>query len=160
MSKPFVPHGENFRDSATVMRLIAEISRHTGNRLRSDGEKIGHRFGYRSLLFHLTHGADGSSQQELVRRTGLSAPTVSVSISRMEADGLIVRKFDPGDLRSVLVFLTDKGWAMHDGMKSIFKNLEALTIKGFTNEEVSQFITYLLRVYDNVASEVPDLENS
>jgi DNA-binding MarR family transcriptional regulator len=150
---------ENPDRPAGVMRLIGEIARQTGNLLRAEGERIGHRYGYRSLLYQLTHGADGASQQELVKRTGLSAPTVSVAISRMESDGLVMRRFDPDDLRSVRVHLTDKGWALHESMKSILDRLEQFTIKGFSQDEIRQFEGYLLRVYDNIQSEEPVFEN-
>jgi DNA-binding MarR family transcriptional regulator len=59
----------------------------------------------------------------------------------------------------VLVYLTEKGWTMHDGMKSIFNHLEELTVKGFSKEEILQLTNYLSKVYENVKSEETTVEN-
>ncbi len=43
----------------------------------------------------------------------VSAPTITVSIRRLETLGLVKRSPDPADLRSVLVDITPKGLALH-----------------------------------------------
>ena len=52
---------------------------------------------------------DNVTQLDLVKATHLKAPTVSVSLQKMERDGLVTRKQDQEDLRAIRVFLTDKG---------------------------------------------------
>ncbi len=63
---------------------------------------------HRLILMELTH-KDDVTQLDLVSATHLKAPTVSVSLQRMEKEGLVRREPDKTDLRAMRVFLTDKG---------------------------------------------------
>ena len=78
----------------TPSMLLNDVSHLIRNKMRREGEASGMRQGYRRIMFHLAHGDDGGTQQDLVRRTKLSAPTISVALNRMEAEGLVKRQSD------------------------------------------------------------------
>ncbi len=63
---------------------------------------------HRLILMELTH-KDDVTQLDLVNATHLKAPTVSVSLQKMEEEGLVRREPDKNDLRAMRVFLTEKG---------------------------------------------------
>jgi DNA-binding MarR family transcriptional regulator len=54
-------------------------------------------------------GDDGVTQAGLARALRLTSGTVSVRVDRLVADGLAVRRQDPGDRRGTLVALTARG---------------------------------------------------
>lgn len=52
------------------------------------------------------------SIKELSRQLRLEAPTLSPLLKRLQSAGLVERKRDPADERSLLVSLTGPGWAL------------------------------------------------
>ena len=55
----------------------------------------------------------GCGVQEIAENLDLSAPTVSVGISKLEDRALVKRKPDPADRRAVQFFITDSGEDLH-----------------------------------------------
>lgn len=87
--------------------MTNEVSKLFRDIINREVEKLGVQNGYRQLLFHLSR-MDGVSQLELARATHLKAPTVSVTLKGMEADGLVVRRGDENDARVIHVYLTER----------------------------------------------------
>lgn len=56
----------------------------------------------------------GCGVQDIADHLGISPPTVSVGVSRLEESGMIERKPNPEDGRSVQFFQTSKGEALHN----------------------------------------------
>lgn len=54
------------------------------------------------------------TQKKLTELRHVSAPTISVMISRMEREGLVNRQTADG--RSSQISLTDKGWKLHESL--------------------------------------------
>ncbi len=52
---------------------------------------------------------EGRSQKDLAEKLDIRPQSVSEAVGRMEEEGWILRRPDPGDGRGVLVFLTEKG---------------------------------------------------
>ena len=65
---------------------------------------------YGSILIPLFE-EDGLRMSELARRARLSKQTLTTLVPRLERDGLIERRGDPGDGRAALVFLTARARA-------------------------------------------------
>jgi DNA-binding MarR family transcriptional regulator len=55
----------------------------------------------------------GCGVQEIADRLNLSSPTVSVGVSKLEEGGLVERKPNPNDGRSVQFFPTTRGETLH-----------------------------------------------
>ena len=136
----------NSPENLTLSMLINDVSRLSGNKMRWEGERYGMRNGYRRIMFHLGHGDDGGTQQNLVRHTKLSAPTVSVSLARMEAEGLVRRYPDDQDLRVIRVVLTEKGKKLNEKMHKLVHEVEDDINADLTEEELAQLKSYLLRI--------------
>jgi DNA-binding MarR family transcriptional regulator len=62
------------------------------------------------ILYALSPGPAHISQ--LARANGITGPSATVMVGRMEAAGLVQRRSDPNDGRSVLVELTASGQAL------------------------------------------------
>ena len=97
-------------------------------------------------MFHLAHGDDGGTQQDLVRRTKLSAPTISVALNRMEAEGLVKRQSDERDMRVTRVFLTEKGRQLNENMQRLVQEVEDDVRGDLSEEEIAQFKSTLLKI--------------
>jgi DNA-binding MarR family transcriptional regulator len=60
------------------------------------------------FVFNALWMGDGISVSELGERVSLDSSTLTGIIDRLEKSGYVERKINPGDRRSVLIFLTDK----------------------------------------------------
>ena len=94
--------------------------------------------------------ADGCSQLELVQKTHLKAPTVSVALKKMEEEGLVLRRQDEMDLRISRVFLTEKGCAHIRAIRERLARLDAELMPGFDEEESALLLHFLERMRDNI----------
>ena len=63
-------------------------------------------------LLILLDKRDGMSQKEISEELHISAPTVAVSMKRMEKAGIIERRNDEHDQRMVRIYLTAQGKEM------------------------------------------------
>lgn len=63
--------------------------------------------------------ADDLSVKAIGARLGLDSGTLTPLLKRLEASGLVTRRRDPADERSVRIALTDKGRALQDAAKAV-----------------------------------------
>ena len=139
-------------ESAKPSMLINDISKLFRYRVRRESENAGVNHGNRMLLTELTH-EDGVSQLSLVKKTRLSAPTVSIALTKLEADGLVKRETNPEDLRAVRVYITDKGREKDEYLRSICHNTEDIMLKGISDEEYKALISTLKKILSNLVEE-------
>jgi DNA-binding MarR family transcriptional regulator len=94
---------------------------------------------------------DGTPSTALGPRMGIEPTSLSRTLKSMEEKGLIVRKKNPKDGRSVLVFLTEYGIEMRNISKekvlifndAIYESIDAEKIKNF--HEVTNKILELIQ---------------
>lgn len=129
--------------------MTNEVSKLFRDIINRDVEKLGVQNSYRQLLFHLSR-KDGVSQLELARATHLKAPTVSVTLKNMEADGLVERKGDINDLRIIHVYLTEKGRQTDDKIREIHHMLDSRMTEGISQEELDALVATLTKMRDNM----------
>lgn len=129
--------------------MTNEVSKLFRDIINREVEKLGVQNGYRQLLFHLSR-MDGVSQLELVRATHLKAPTVSVTLKGMEADGLVVRRGDENDARVIHVYLTEKGRKTDDKIREIHHMLDSRMTEGIPQSELDALVATLTKLRDNM----------
>ena len=78
---------------------------------------------YGSILIPLFE-EDGLRMSELARRARLSKQTLTTLVPRLERDGLIERRGDPGDGRAALVFLTTRARAFAPVAAAVLAELD------------------------------------
>ena len=125
--------------------MTNEVSKLFRDIINREVEKLGVQNGYRQLLFHLSR-MDGVSQLELARATHLKAPTVSVTLKGMEADGLVVRRGDENDARVIHVYLTEKGRKTDDKIREIHHMLDSRMTEGIPQSELDALVATLIFV--------------
>ena len=136
--------------NAPPSMLINEVSKLFNDRMRQKTEAMGMADGWRRVLFHLAHN-DQLTQLELARRTHLSTPAVSVTLQKMENEGLVERKPDPGDQRAILVRLTEKGHEADRKVIGAIHHTEEVMLCKITPEEFDQIRPILEKMYHNLA---------
>ncbi len=132
-------------EEMTIHMLIGELSKITKDAVRQKSEAEGIPQGFRHIIFHLAHN-DGVTQLELARLTHLKPPTVSVTLQKMENEGLVNRTSDSDDLRKTIVTLTDKGRNIVSGITQIFKDHDKAITDSLTKEEAETLRALLLKV--------------
>ena len=137
----------------TPPMLVNQISRLFQNRMRSyDLDGVMSQESARQIMRELSR-EDGCSQLDLVHRTHLKAPTVSVTLRRLEEEKLVRRENDPLDLRVSRVFLSEKGRQHNQRVLGRIKNLDCALMQGFSKEETEQLLHFLERMRDNILSD-------
>ena len=130
--------------------LFNEVSRIVTRRFRKERDNMGMKEGYRHLIYHLSHGDDGATQQVLVAHTQLSAPTVSVSLGRMEKENIVRRYTDENDQRLVHVYLTPKGWDMVETLRKSHCDVERAFTEALTPEEFEKLGEMLAKIREKL----------
>ncbi|MBR6800598.1 MAG: MarR family transcriptional regulator [Eubacteriaceae bacterium] len=92
----------------------------------------------------------GLSQKELANKLFVSAPTITVSMKRLENAGLIEKRPDEKDARIMRVYITQKGIETAAELHRITETLEEEMFEGFTVEEKIVFRRLLLQIRDNL----------
>lgn len=149
------------RGSPTAPMLINQISRMFDERMRAV-MPAGHPLTQNSCRFimgNLIHH-DGMSQQELVNSTNMKAPTISVALRTLEEEGLVRREPDPNDMRSVRVYLTEKGRVVDEEFRGRLREMDRLLMQGISAQEEETLIRLLLAVRENVRPENPKKEKT
>lgn len=87
----------------------------------------------------------GCGVQDTADRLGLSAPTVSVSVARLEESGLVERRPNPSDRRSVQFFLTEQGKSLHAQFQNMRLRKIRRLLSGLNPQEQQEFLRLLSR---------------
>ncbi|MBQ7325444.1 MAG: MarR family transcriptional regulator [Clostridia bacterium] len=133
----------------TPMMQIIHLSKLFRDQLRRASEEAGVPGGYRAILMELSH-LESATQYELAKRTHLTAPTVSVTLQKMEHDGYITRTPDENDLRQMRVSLTEKGKAAEADNRARANALEQTLLAGLSEEERAQLSALLSTMETNL----------
>ena len=105
--------------------------------------------GHPRVLFHLRH-TPGMTQRELAKALGVAAATLSVSIRRMEAAGLVERQSDAADLRVQRLYLTEHGKAIDDRCAKGREFLMEAQFADFSDEDMATLDRLLVRMTENL----------
>lgn len=133
----------------TPMMQIIHLSKLFRDQLRRASEEAGVPGGYRAILMELSH-LESATQYELAKRTHLTAPTVSVTLQKMEHDGYITRTPDENDLRQMRVALTEKGKAAEADNRARANALEQTLLAGLSENERTQLSALLSTMENNL----------
>lgn len=125
--------------------MLGECHKLFHDRVRRECERAGMPGGFRQVLFHLSH-EDGLPQHELAERMHLRPPTVSVTLQKMEAQGLIARRPDPADQRRMRVFLLEEGRILDGRVRTLFDKTERGLHEALEPEERAELARLLSKV--------------
>ena len=87
------------------------------------------------ILLDWIAGSPGCGVQEMAAGLGLTPPTVSVGVRRLEEAGLVERQPDPRDRRAVQISLSPQGQALHQRVQGFRLRKVRRLLVGLTQQE-------------------------
>ena len=140
-------------ENMSVHMLISDISRITRCYAKAESDGLNLTQSCRNILFFLCH-EEGLTQLDLSKLTHLKPPTISVTLRKMEQEGYVIRKEDKDDHRQTRVFVTEKGRAFDDRIKSVYELHNKSIVEALTPQEEKTLKELLIKARNAV------LENS
>jgi len=95
---------------------------------------------------------DGLRGGELAERLGVEPPTITKMLRRLETCGLVERRADPEDARSLRVYLTGQGRALEAPVVRCWERAEQTVLAGINARDRQTFRRLLDRVKSNLDS--------
>ena len=136
-----------------VHTLLARTAHAARNYLRPYLSRLGLSYGQPKLLRCLsTLGA--CSQRQLADACEVDPSAICRMLDSMERDGLLTRRPDPGDRRTGVVSLTDRGREAFRQWEEQCAELENQMLEGFTEEERKALSDLLARAYRNMGGKL------
>lgn len=113
---------------------------------------IGLYAGQDGVILQLADG-DALTPGELAQRLGVKAPTMTRTISRMEAQGFLERKPDSADGRQIKVHLTPVGRQTIDRIMLATSATNGLALEDFSDKEIRTLLKLLKALNRNLDGE-------
>jgi MarR family transcriptional regulator for hemolysin len=104
-----------------------------------------------SVLAHLLR-SDGIQQKELAEQMDITAITLTGLLDRMEREGWVERRADPGDRRAKRVYLTEKVAPVTKELRSLAREVRKSALQGLSEAEQQQLMSLLIKVRSNLSS--------
>jgi len=144
--------------SHAVFQLARAHRAHAADLLRRHGLHPG-----QELVLMQLFQQDSQTQGALLDAAGLDHSTLSRSLTRMEAAGLVRRSVSPTDRRALVVSLTAKGKRLREPLREVWTELERTTSAGLTPAERDELIRSLAGLRQAIVERprgagVPDLQ--
>lgn len=114
--------------------------------LSEEGAHPGQLFCLRVLAAH-----DGLSQSDLAETLLLSRPTVTAMLQRMERDGFVARRPDPGDQRVTRVYLTPGGRRQERHLRAVLAGYMSRILGEMPEDDRRELDRLLGAMVDNLA---------
>ena len=136
----------------TSMRIVLD---ERGSKRAERGDSLVKYDPYRGqgrILVALAEG-DGIRQAVLAQRVGVSRQTLSTALKKLEAAGLVKRRKDPMDARSLLVFLTQKGMQYKEQLDEE-ERYSGSMFEVLTDEELASMISICQKLEERLRNEI------
>ena len=139
-------------EKRTIIMLVNNISKNFRDKMRVKCEELGLVDAYRPIFWVLKEH-DGCTQLDICKLTQLKAPTVSLTLQKMETGGFIKRVVDEDDKRNVRIFITEKGNDIQTEIGRLLKETENEFLKDLDESEQEVLKKLLLKVIYSIGLE-------
>ncbi len=145
-----------FERNESAGYLVNQLARLFARELQDRIQPLGLTTGVFPALLLLWE-KDGATQRELVEQLEIEQPTMANTLTRMERDGLIVRKKDPNDGRAQRIWLTEKARALHSPATAAAEGINSNALATLSKTERQAFFKILRKIIDGlkIATESP-----
>ena len=128
------------------MALVNALRRTALNRER---ERLGQKLIPVPLMAYILEHP-GCTQGEVAEWLYISAASVATSCKRLEQEGLLERRVDPGNRRKNQLFVTAAGEELTREKRAMLERVNAMTFEGIGEEDKEAFSRVLDRMMDNL----------
>jgi DNA-binding MarR family transcriptional regulator len=137
------------QNTSFALAKVCRVHRaHFGELLSEHGLHVGQEM----VLVELWED-DGLRVGELADRLCVEPPTITKMLRRLESCGLVERRADPEDARSLRVYLTGSGRALEEPVSRCWERAEHTVLAGMNAKDRQTFRKLLDRVKSNLAPE-------
>jgi DNA-binding MarR family transcriptional regulator len=134
--------------NCTGRRVCRAHRTHVGELLAEHGLHVGQEM----VLIELWQG-DGLRGGDLADRLGVEPPTITKMLRRLESCGLVERRADPEDARSIRGYLTGRAQALEEPVSRCWERAEQPVLAGMNTRDRQTFRKLLDRVKCNLDPE-------
>ena len=103
----------------------------------------------------LLYEQDGLPVNMIAQRRGLDAPTITGIVTRLEQNGLVERKHDSKDRRSVKVHITPEGCSAIEILLPTAGDFNHALMQGISKAEQANILAQLQQIITNVSYVAP-----
>ncbi len=139
---------KNIEDASVfiVMHQLMHLSRYQAFKRMEDMELNPSQAGILFILNSQGH----LSQRELAQKIGITPPSMTVTLRKLEERGFIKKETDERDQRILRIRLSSAGEECIERLKSIMEDMEEILYRGFSVEERLLFWRLLLAMRENM----------
>jgi DNA-binding MarR family transcriptional regulator len=101
---------------------------------------------------------EGLTQRELSERANLTEPTVHTALSRMEQQGIVIRRTQDGNKRKQHVYLTEKGRSLRAELEPLAIEANEAALRGLDDTQKELLRTTLILILGNLAKDEAEAE--
>ena len=131
---------------AKRMVLVSALRRTALNRER---ERLGQKLIPVPLMAYILEHP-GCTQGEVADWLFVTPASVAISCKRLEKEGLLERRVDPGNRRKNQLFVTEEGAALTKEKRAMLNRVNARTFADIDEEDLAAFSRVLDRMMDNL----------
>lgn len=129
--------------------MIMACQSHFSKKIMDELSALGLTAGQPKVLDYLSLH-NGSVQKDIASGCCIDKATITGILSRMEEKGLIVRKNEDGNRRSLHVYLTKKGTDLSIIIQNIFQKYENAAMNGISSDNKKIFLETLFMICSNL----------
>ncbi len=111
---------------------------------------LGIHRGQHAMLAVIARHNGAVTQREIAAEMEITPAAVTVAVKKLEADGYIERREKLNDSRANDIIITKKGRDILEKTKRSFLSIDAAMLSVFSDEELEQFVGYLVRLQNNL----------
>ena len=139
----------NNRWMESSFMLIHQVAHLAKYQALKEMEAYGLRPNQAGILFTL-RSEGGLSQRELAKRMGVTPPSMTVALKKLEKQGYIVREQDEKDQRITRIQISKQGQECLEGLGSMIHNLESGLYEGISEKDRQVLKEILLKMRNNI----------
>lgn len=138
-----------FKEDVSTVMLLEQVSHLSRYHAMKKMEALDLKPGQVGILFIL-NGEGSMSQKKLAEKMGITPPSMTAAIRKLENRGYIVKEADTLDQRVFKIGLSDKGRECIERLKGIMDEIEGNVFRGITHDEKLFFRRLLFEIRKNL----------
>lgn len=140
----------NFSPDAPLGLQLASASRRWRSNLDERMQPLGLTQSRWEVLMQIERLGEGVIQSLLASALCIEMPSLSRSLDRLEAQGLVVRQRSDSDKRARTVHFTPAGRALQREAEAVRQQVVKETLEGISEEELGHFTCILQKLSRNL----------
>ncbi|SHN69864.1 MarR family winged helix-turn-helix transcriptional regulator [Desulfitobacterium chlororespirans] len=135
----------------SLIKAISAIDRYSQTYIGRNIKDYNIGQGQWAFLTQLLFNYDGITQEELSELLNIDKANTARALKKLEEEGYVYREEDPKDGRKKIVYVTAKARDFEEEFHEVFKGLNRILAKDFTEEERETARRILYKMLDNIA---------